>query len=106
MLHASHNESLLILSAVFHCSLMAVWPTLKLNQHLLQLEYKNMFLNKHISIQNLKQFLISDHSITMSCVESLLADLERVMENEATSDIKIVCQDQEIKVHKLILSAR
>eukprot|EP00090_Calanus_glacialis_P046807 TRINITY_DN9374_c0_g1_i1.p1 TRINITY_DN9374_c0_g1~~TRINITY_DN9374_c0_g1_i1.p1 ORF type:complete len:337 (-),score=91.90 TRINITY_DN9374_c0_g1_i1:485-1495(-) len=42
----------------------------------------------------------------MSCVESLLSDLERVMENEASSDIKIVCQGQEIKVHKLILSAR
>eukprot|EP00092_Neocalanus_flemingeri_P005637 GFUD01006071.1.p1 GENE.GFUD01006071.1~~GFUD01006071.1.p1 ORF type:complete len:337 (-),score=85.30 GFUD01006071.1:435-1445(-) len=42
----------------------------------------------------------------MSCVESLLSDLERVMENEASSDIKIVCQGTEIKVHKLILSAR
>jgi hypothetical protein len=42
----------------------------------------------------------------MSCVESLLSDLERVMENEASSDICIVCQGQEIKVHKLILSAR
>ena len=42
----------------------------------------------------------------MICVESLLSDLERVMENEASSDIKIVCQGQEIKVHKLILSAR
>jgi len=42
----------------------------------------------------------------MSCVESLLSDLARIMGDEATSDISIMCQDQEIRVHKLILSAR
>jgi len=42
----------------------------------------------------------------MSCVESLLSDLARIMEDEASSDITIHCQGQKIRVHKLILSAR
>ena len=42
----------------------------------------------------------------MSCVESLLTDLERLMLDEVSSDIKIVCQDQEMLSHSLILSAR
>jgi hypothetical protein len=42
----------------------------------------------------------------MSCVESLLSDLERVMENEASSDIRIECEGHTIKVHRLILCAR
>merc|ERR1719411_2546509 len=42
----------------------------------------------------------------MSCVESLLSDLARVMEDEASSDLTICCKDKEIRVHKLILMAR
>jgi len=44
--------------------------------------------------------------VIMSCVESLLSDLARVMEDEATSDLTICCKDKEIRVHKLILMAR
>ena len=33
----------------------------------------------------------------MSCVESLLSDLARVMEDEATSDLTICCKDKEIR---------
>lgn len=42
----------------------------------------------------------------MSCVESLLADLAKMMEDEASSDLTIRCEDKEIRVHTLILSAR
>lgn len=42
----------------------------------------------------------------MSCVESLLADMAGVMEDKASSDLTIRCQDKETRVHKLILSAR
>lgn len=42
----------------------------------------------------------------MSCVESLLADLAKTLEDEGSSDITVLCQDNSIRVHKLILSAR
>ena len=42
----------------------------------------------------------------MSCVESLLADLERLMEDSESSDVVIVCQGEQLRVHRLILSAR
>ena len=43
---------------------------------------------------------------TMSCVESLLADLERLLDDSDSSDVVIVCQGEELRVHRLILSAR
>lgn len=44
----------------------------------------------------------------MSCVESLLADLEQLMgtAGQGLSDIVILCEAEEIKVHRLILGAR
>ena len=63
--------------------------------------------------------------VRMSCVESLLSDLEAIMEDQASSDLTICCKDKEIRfqkistvcqlfpeetfafrVHKLILMAR
>merc|ERR1719429_770139 len=42
----------------------------------------------------------------MSCVESLLADMEQLLENTGSTDTVIMVQEQEIRCHKLILSAR
>ena len=42
----------------------------------------------------------------MSCVESLLADLERLLDDSDSSDVVIVCQGEQLNVHSLILSAR
>ena len=44
----------------------------------------------------------------MSCVESLLADLEQLLGSagEGLADIVIICEDEEISVHRLILGAR
>ena len=52
--------------------------------------------------------VFSDRGIdfTMSCVESLLADLERLMEDSDSSDVVILCQGEQLRVHRLILSAR
>ena len=46
--------------------------------------------------------------LSMSCVESLLADLEQLMgtAGQGLSDIVILCEAEEIKVHRLILGAR
>ena len=46
--------------------------------------------------------------LIMSCVESLLADLEQLMgtAGQGLSDIVILCEAEEIKVHRLILGAR
>ena len=41
----------------------------------------------------------------MSCVESLLADMEQLLA-DSSSDMVIVCQGQEVRCHRLILSAR
>ena len=35
--------------------------------------------------------------VRMSCVESLLADLAKMMEDEASSDLTIRCEDKEIR---------
>ena len=45
-------------------------------------------------------------AVTMSCVESLLADMEQLLENTGSTDTVIMVQEQEIRCHKLILSAR
>jgi len=42
----------------------------------------------------------------MSCVESLLADLEQLLGGSADTDIVILCQNQEVRAHALILGAR
>ena len=45
-------------------------------------------------------------AVTMSCVESLLEDMEQLLENTGSTDTVIMVQEQEIRCHKLILSAR
>ena len=42
----------------------------------------------------------------MSCIESLLADLEVCQGSTDTSDMVIECEDEEIPVHSVILSLR
>ena len=42
----------------------------------------------------------------MNSLEILSSDLSKIMFDEASGDFRIRCEDQEIKVHKLILSAR
>ena len=46
--------------------------------------------------------------LIMSCVESLLADLEQLMgsEGQGLTDLVILCEAEEIRVHRLILGAR
>ena len=44
-------------------------------------------------------------AVAMSCVESLLADMEQLLA-DSSSDMVIVCQGQEVRCHRLILSAR
>ena len=59
-------------------------------------------------LQSMMKSTFSDRGrdFTMSCVESLLADFERLLDDSETSDVVIVCQGEEIRVHRLILSAR
>ena len=42
----------------------------------------------------------------ISCVSSLIADMEQLMGDGSTSDMVIICQGQEVRCHKLIISAR
>ena len=44
----------------------------------------------------------------MSCIESLSADLQQLMGNvgQGLSDLVILCEAEEIRVHRLILGAR
>ena len=44
----------------------------------------------------------------MSCVESLSVDLEQLMGSvgQGLSDLVILCEEEEIRVHRLILEAR
>ena len=39
--------------------------------------------------------------VRMSCVESLLSDLEAIMEDQASSDLTICCKDKEIRFQKI-----
>lgn len=44
----------------------------------------------------------------MSCIESLLADLEQLMDSagQGLSDLVILCEEEEIRVNRVILEAR
>ena len=42
----------------------------------------------------------------MSCVEALSSDLGNIFLDPQSSDIVLICQEEEIRAHKLILSAR
>ena len=42
----------------------------------------------------------------MSCVESLLSDLEAIMEDQASSDLTICCKDKEIRFQKIFTAGQ
>ena len=44
--------------------------------------------------------------VRMSCVESLLSDLEAIMEDQASSDLTICCKDKEIRFQKIFTACQ